>query len=169
MPGTDANVATEQPPHLLEAMEYVGVTETSPNSSPEIDRFLASVNLDPGHNYCAAFVSYILDETEATHPLTRSGVALHFKSDRSIEAREVIRTTHELPPGMIAIWQRGDTWQGHIGFTSEWAGTCGQTIEANTSPPGGNQRNGDGVYKKSRCIDALAYFRITHFTPVSYV
>lgn len=164
-----ADTAAELPPQLLEAYQYINVKETSPNSSPVIDRFLASVDLDPGLNYCAAFVSYILDKTDATHPLIRSGVALHFKTNRSIEAREVVRTEQELPPGMIAIWQRGDTWQGHTGFTSEWAGTCGTTIEANTSPPGGNQRNGNGVYEKERCIDALAYFRITHFTPVSYV
>lgn len=161
--------SADLPAHLFVALSYAGTTETAHNDSPEIRRFLKAVNLGPGYNYCAAFVRYCLDEAGAVYPGVRSGVAIHYKTPRSIEAREVARTNQELPPGMVAIWQRGNTWQGHTGFITEWAGVTGTTIEANTTPgASANERTGNGVYERSRSIDALAYFRITHFTPVGY-
>jgi hypothetical protein len=156
------------PSHLDTARTYIGVTEISSNAGPEINRFLASVGLESGFNYCAAFVSYCLTAADIQNPDQRSAVAQHFILDNSIEARHVIRGHKELPAGTILVWKRGNTWQGHIGFTdSTWTGSKGWTIEANTTPgPLGDQRDGQGVYRRERTIQPGNYFRITHFTPV---
>lgn len=167
----DHEEAVEQTPlHLSVALEYEGVTEVAANTGPEIDLFLANLGLDAGLNYCAAFVSYALDQANPQQPNVRSGVAQHFITDASINAKQILRGTHTAPEGSVVVWKRGNTWQGHAGFTLEdWQGAEGWTIEANTSPgPLADQRNGDGIYRKQRTIQPASYFRITHFTPVYY-
>lgn len=163
-------VVEDLPVHLSYAMQYEGVSEIGPNTGPQIDRFLASVGLDSGLNYCAAFVSYVLDQHDIHYPDVRSGVAQHFITDQSIDAKQVLRGSVTIPPGDILVWKRGNTWQGHTGFvTDDWQGSSGYTIEANTTPgPLGNQANGQGVYTRQRTIEPGNYFRITHFTPVRY-
>jgi hypothetical protein len=76
----------------------------------------------------------------------------------------------DLEAGTLIGWQRGNTIFGHLGIVKEWNGRCGTTIEGNTSAPnsGGSQFNGGGVHTKERCIEPLAHFRITWFTPVTY-
>jgi hypothetical protein len=66
------------------------------------------------------------------------------------------------------IWQKYDTYRGHIGFVEKWNKSDGYTIEGNTSPDTkGNQRDGDSVYRKHRNITDIKSFRIVAFTPVS--
>lgn len=174
------------PLHLAVALAYEGVTEaTGRNDGPQVEAFLRSVGLPAGNPYCAAFVSYVLDETEAElnmsgtpgghvdpppqiWPQIRSGLAYDFITDRSIEARKVLRGA-AVPDGAIVIWRRGDTIYGHAGFVMAWHGARGSTIEANTSPgSAGPQADGDGVWRRERMINPANYFRITHFTPVYY-
>lgn len=163
-------MAVSIPLHLEIALSYEGVTEVERNTGPEIDRFLSAVGLKPGLNYCAAFVSYVLDQADVAYPTVRSGIARHFITNQSIDARDVLRGTHTIPPGYIAVWGNGDTWRGHTGFnTCKWKGPVGCTIEANTSPGTlGNQRSGNGVYQRERSIQPGSYFRIVAFTPVRY-
>ncbi len=50
-----------------------------------------------------------------------------------------------------------------------WYGRCAWSIEGNTSSgTAGSQRDGDGVYRRLRCIEPGSYFRIVGFAPVSY-
>lgn len=158
------------PAHLEIARSYIGVTETGNNAGPEINRFLASVDLLPGNNYCAAFVSYVCDQAQVDQPAVRSGVAQHFRTSESFEARHVIRGTRSVKQGDIVIWQRGDTWMGHVGIADQdWPDHSGLTVEANTSPESKEDLGrGDGVYRKNRTIHPGAHFRITHFTNVTY-
>lgn len=162
--------ADQSPVHLSIALTYKGITEVEKNTGPEIDRFLENLGLDSGLNYCAAFVSYVLDQADIESPPVRSGVAQHFITDRSIESKQVLRGAVTIPEGDIIVWKRGNSWQGHTGFVvGEWAGASGLTIEANTTPgPLGDQRRGQGIYKRERTIEPANYFRITHFTPVKY-
>lgn len=48
----------------------VGISETSDNSSPEIDKFLAHVNCPPHNPWCVAWVSYDLDKVGVDNPRT---------------------------------------------------------------------------------------------------
>lgn len=159
-----------KPAHLSLAATFVGTTElTGQNDGPEIERFLGAVNLKAGTPYCAAFVSYILDSTQVTQPTVRSALATNFITDQSISAKHVLRTG-DAPYGSVIVWRRGSTIFGHTGFLEDQtAPNEFVTIEANTSPgERGSQRDGDGVWRRQRSIQPGNYFRITHFTPVSY-
>ncbi len=145
---------------------YVGIEEEG-NRHPKIDWWLTKLDLPMGVNYCAAFVSHVLDTAEVDYPRVRSGVAQHFITSRSIKATRVIQG-RKAPKGAVVVWKRGDSWMGHAGIVEkEWSGVEGYTIEANTSPGyEGSQREGTGIYRKKRRIIPTAFFRITHFTPV---
>jgi hypothetical protein len=160
------------PAHLDLASSYVGTTElTGNNDGLEVEQFLASVGLAKGNPYCAAFVSFILDETTGIwQPKIRSGLASHFITAASIDARDVLRGSISVPDGTLVIWQKGNTIFGHIGFVAEQEeSNLFRTIEANTSSGVyGNQRDGDGVWYRQRSIEPANYFRITNFTKVNY-
>ena len=100
----------------------------------------------------------------------RSGLAYRFISrQHSIEARLVLRGVVSARPGTVVVWRKGNTTFGHTGFVVQWSGPSGLAVEANTGPgPYGNQRDGEGVWRRRRRIEPGGYFRITHFTPVGY-
>ncbi len=160
-----------------------GVREVPPGSNrgPDVEKFLAAVNLFPSKDrfgkwrsfpYCAAFVSYCLDEAgDVALPTVRSAGARKFITRNSIESRIVLRGGTRIEPGTLVIWARNARDprdpSGHIGFVIDWEGQAGTTVEANTtSGKQGNQREGDGVYFRKRMLSPGSAFRITHFTPV---
>lgn len=162
----------ESPAHLTLADSYIGTTElTGANDGPEVEQFLESVGLAKGNPYCAAFVSFILEETTGIEqPTVRSGLASKFITHQSIDAREVLRGTVSVPDGTLVIWRKGNTIFGHVGIVAEQTDrNLFSTIEANTSSGVyGSQRDGDGVWQRERSIQPANYFRITHFTNVHY-
>ncbi|MEM8485564.1 MAG: CHAP domain-containing protein [Bacteroidota bacterium] len=160
-----------------------GVQEVPPGSNrgPDVEKFLAAVDLFPSKDrfgkwhsfpYCAAFVSYCLDEAgDVALPLVRSAGARKFITRNSIESRIVLRGGTRIEPGTLVIWARNARDprdpSGHIGFVIDWEGQAGTTVEANTtSGKQGSQREGDGVYFRKRMLSPGSAFRITHFTPV---
>jgi len=161
-------------PHLVTAHSQIGVQELGNNAGPEVAAYLEAVGLGIGNPYCAAFVSWTLEQQEETNtpvsfPRIRSGLATKFITRRSMRASEVLRGTKQPQPGDIIIWKKGNTIFGHAGLVLEWDGACGTTIEANTSSGTyGSQRNGDGVYQRERCVQPGNHFRIVSFTPVTY-
>jgi hypothetical protein len=169
-----ANTATAAdhdptPYHLEIALDQVGTTESGINGGAAVDRYLASVGLGTGYPYCAAFVSWAIDSADVCTPSVRSARAQAFITDRSINAKHVLRGSYEPSSGDILIFKKGNTIYGHVGFVIRWDEKHGHTVEANTSPGDtGRQRDGDGVWIRERSIQPLNYFRITHFTPVRY-
>lgn len=162
-------VIADYPAHLSVALSYVGITEAGNNTGPEIDAFLASVNLPPGNPYCAAFVSHCLIRGHATRPNVRSALARDFVRPESLDARKVLLGQAEAPVGAILVYRRGQTIFGHTGFVLRWDEAHGTTVEGNTSPGAtGSQADGEGVYIRQRTIYPGNHFRITDFTPVSY-
>lgn len=163
----------EHPPHLQVALSYVGVTESGgKNTGPEIDRFLSSVGLGPGYSWCAAFVSYSLQEAVPMpdFPATRSALARHFRvSGHAIDIRRAVASNMHYESGWIVGWQRGTSIYGHIGFIIYGQGATMRTVEGNTSPgTGGSQFDGGGVYLRQRQYVASNYLRIDWILPVSY-
>lgn len=160
------------PAHLDLAVSYIGTTElTGNNDGLEVEQFLGSVGLKKGNPYCAAFISFILDESAGIKsPTIRTALASKFITDSSIDAKEVIRGTGAIPDGSIVIWQKGNTIFGHAGFVESQLSTHRfRTIEANTgSGTYGDQSDGDGVWRRQRSILPGNYFRITRFTRVVY-
>lgn len=164
---------TVYPAHLDTAMAYVGVTEAGgKNSGPEIDRFLASVGLDPGYAWCAAFVSYALEVARPapSFPQTRSALARHFRvPGYAIDMRRAVASNMEYEAGWIVGWRRGTSIYGHVGFIIHGSGPRMRTVEGNTSPgSGGSQRDGGGVYIRSRQYVASNYLRMDWVLPVKY-
>lgn len=106
-----------------------------------------------------------MDETGVIYPV-RSAVARHYIIKGAISAKDVLSGKKIIPAGSLVIWQRGTSWQGHIGLTTkEWRGAKGQTVEGNTSSL--SDRSGGNVEMKIRTIQPHNYFRITHFVPTT--
>lgn len=171
------------PPHVATALSYVGTTErTGRNDGPEVEAFLRSVGLGPGPPWCAAFTTFCLKAHGLTvtdgrgGTLMGAGATRHLQSPRAVDAREVQRGVVRPEPGWLVVWRRGSGWQGHIGFFVEddneaergvdWYGRCGWTVEGNTSSGrSGSQRDGDGVWRRLRCLEPGSYFRVVGFVP----
>ncbi len=150
------------------ASAYVGHTEIENNRSPLIDYWNSRLPVPQGSNYCASFVSFVLDSAQVNYPLVRSAVAQHFITSQSIPAGRVASGSL-IPEGYLAVWKRGNSWMGHVEIVrSPWQGPYGYTIGANTTPGAqGDQSRGNGVYERTRYIDPTAFLRLTHFTPVN--
>ena len=151
------------------AYGFVGVKEEGNNGGYWVTRFLKSVGLKSGNPWCAAFVSFCLDSAKVTTLKTRSGLARHFITrNKTIKATKVVTQNMELPQGTIVVWRRGTTMSGHVGFTDNWKGKSGTTIEGNTtSGKSGSQWNGGGVWYRKRTINPYDHFRITDFALLS--
>jgi len=63
----------------------------------------------------------------------------------------------------------GLVWKDDLKPELGWENRCGHTVEANTTAPGGggNQREGEGIWARYRCITPTSYFRIVGFVPTS--
>jgi hypothetical protein len=146
---------------------YIGTTEIRSNRGPMIDKMNRLVGNPLGSAYCAAAQSWALTVTKAQYPKIRTGLATKFITSRSIPA--ALAKTLRIPNGYLVIWRKGATIFGHAGAVVGWDNGIIYTIEANTSPSNrGSQREGDGIWYKTRRIDPYDYFRIVFFTPVEW-
>ncbi len=170
--------------HLDAALAEVGTTEQGRNCGRGPSAYLRSVGLGCGYAWCAAFTSWALTQGRADGPRRQDGTLVRTAGARAfneatstVSARLVLRGTHRPPPGSVVTWRRGNTWQGHSGLVVrddnaaqrglDWYARCGLTVEGNTSSGrSGSQRDGDGVWRRQRCIEPGAYLRITDFTLV---
>lgn len=165
-------------PHLQIAESYLGVVEsTGHNDGVEVESFLAFVGLPKGYPYCAAFGSKVLYDAKVESPKIRSALAYDFTRARdAIRIEDVIKGYKKIPEGGIFIMRQENTLKGHFGFITGYSfdknGYHIFTIEANTSPSPGKilaERDGQGVYERSRTFDLGNKFRVTHIIPVSYL
>ncbi len=127
------------------------VKEVRNNSSPEIDKYLASVGINEPAPWCAAFVSYNLNEVGVRNPNSawspdfarRTDIIWYSKSKSKPDVKccDVV-TFYYSQLGRV----------GHVGFLikQDKAGYF-ITIEGNTNAAG--SRNGDGVYMKKRRVE----------------
>lgn len=176
-------------PHVADtAQTYIGVTEHPPNSNKgeTVEQCLASVDLGPGYPYCAACASMWLDAAQVKGPIgtrqpfynkqIRSALSAHFMGARQFIPAQKVRTgqVDVIPIGSIGIYLKGNTIHGHTVivtgddiYEGGWQGVCGTTVEANTTPsddaPAAQQREGGGVWPRTRCIEPNAYFRLVGF------
>lgn len=139
------------------AKKYLGCSERANKqfSCYELEQNLCKQGWKPGLNWCAFFVSSILDETQNKVVKVRSGLARAFVLRNSIPAKRVL-AGQKVQKDWLIIWQRGSTIFGHIGFVVAQEGRNRfRTIEGNTE---------NAVRIKVRTIEPLNYFRVTHFT-----
>lgn len=158
------------PRHVQIMQSRVGIVEKSRNSGPQIDQWLSSVGLRPGNPYCAACISHALKQAGVTSPKIMSGLAMSFRTKGSFKATDVINGTKTVLPGDLPIWQKGNSIFGHIGVAERRIDRRTiVTIEANTSSGlRGSQRDGNGVYRRTRKIEPFNHFGIRYFTRPTY-
>jgi hypothetical protein len=140
-----------------QARKYLGVCEKNNRnfSSKEFEAKLCSVGWREGRNWCAYFVSLVLNETNNRNVKIRSGLAQNFILRNSISAKRVL-SGYQVKKDWLVIWKRGETIFGHIGFVEAQVKRDKiHTIEGNSD---------NCVREQYRYIRPLDYFRITHFT-----
>ena len=176
--------AVERPPRSNRGREVDRFTRIGARLNPPIFWCAAFTS------YCRLAAAEATGQT--TGPYERSGrphygagATKHLSFGRYIRARDVRRGAVSVPVGSIVVWRSGNSWRGHIGFvwrdddpTDEgfaandystealaWRHACGRTVEGNTSSGRrGSQRDGGGVYTRTRCI-SHSHFRIVGFVP----
>jgi hypothetical protein len=153
------------------AKKYIGILEVGNNRGAFIDKLNLTVGNKVGNPYCAAFGYYNLLETKATYPKIKSGLALNYKTGKSISAIDVAKGYAKLDSNQcyLVIWQNGNTIHGHLAiFVKQVNKNTLITIEANTSSGNyGSQSNGNGIFLRERKI-VSGGLHIIAFTPVYY-
>jgi hypothetical protein len=159
---------------IAESGRYLHVREVGVNRGPEIDSWLRYLGLPVGLPYCAAYgVSmYHL----AGHNLPRIGrcsllwqrVTANGLRYQMISAEQVSLGA-KLQPADFIIWRHGkgpgQNWNGHAGLllTQKDKKTF-RSREANTQPgPEGDQREGGGVYDRTRTLGLGSSFQVVGF------
>ena len=175
-----AYAATLQEQVVLNSARYLNVREhTNNNDAPEIDRMLSYLGLPPRQSWCAAFV--VWNYMEAGYRLPRQGRcatllkvcesnALRYKT---FDADDVKLGIVRLRPGDIPIWAHGRIdaardFNGHTGIVlRQLDRTSFQSREGNTMPSNaGNQREGGGVFDRTRQLGFGSTFRVLAFIRV---
>jgi hypothetical protein len=140
----------------------VGVREaTGRNDGPAVERYLAHVGLGKGYAWCAAFVSYKLNECGVANPRSAWSPAFALPAARVWTPRKASRSP--LPGDVFSLWYTTlkPARVGHVGFVTGVDGKYITTVEGNTSGPG--SREGDGVYARRRELRKV--YAITNYIP----
>lgn len=156
------------PRDLLQIVAHscVGVTEVGgDNKGPLVELFQSAVSRPAGQSWCLDFlqacIAYVEVETGALSPLPATELCMDLWN-RS----KVIMGTDTPWPGDIVIWQLGETIHGHTGLIVGMDSLRFQTVEGNTSPAAGIERNGDGVFLKNRAKGGSKTFKEVGFLRV---
>lgn len=146
----------------LDALANVGVVEEGGNNSGKyVEAYLASVGLDAGNPWCAAWARFRFEKAAAALGLTlpKSFPDSGYCPDYSAWARNrgfylpvsSDESRDGVQPGDLALfWFANKKRHAHIGIVAEVHPWGVWTVEGNTSDDSGVNRDGDGVYKKRR-------------------
>jgi hypothetical protein len=146
----------------LEAQKWLGVVEKGgANKGPEVEMFQKALDgKAAGEPWCAAFMMYCIEQVEKA-----TGV-----KSRLFKSEHVLTLWNKSPAdlraakpqvGSLVIWQNyrdgRPTISGHVGIVVEHPKpNVIFTIEGNTGPEAGVNREGDGVYKKVRPFPSVS-------------
>ena len=113
-----------------------------------------------GEPYCASYALSIWKEsaqqlgfTDLLDEIEKLDSASTVTAFNNFDASELFDTTshtrkNKVLAGSIVIWRKPKKWQGHAGTVTSGNAYNFTTIEGNTG--GQNQREGDGIYQKTR-------------------
>lgn len=169
---TLVQMSVGQPTAVVDsARADLGKVEQPPgsNEGPLPKQCLNHVNLPEGYPYCAACVSLWADQACMDYPTKdgeplRSAATRDFRSaDCAVKVGPIMRGEVRPDSGSVVVWQKGNGQYGHAGILVDMKGTrCFRSIEANTSSGDeGSQRDGEGVYARTRCMNPQSYFSVT--------
>lgn len=143
---------------LQQARAQLGQAELpkGSNSGPMVDQYLASVGLNPGYAWCAAFVFWCHREAAMvagiTNPVPRTAGVLDLWN------RSTANRVKKPRPGDVFVMDYGHG-KGHTGFVERMLdGGLIETIEGNTNDEG--SREGYEVARRQRPMArVLGYLR----------
>lgn len=133
---------------LIKTLELqLNVRETAPNQGYMVDKYLHSVGVDTPAPWCAAFVSYNLQQYNIPNP--KSAWSPHYALEKDVIYKAKRKNIPFLPGDVVTYYYPKLGRVGHVGFYCQ-KDPSGYliTIEGNTNS--GGSREGDGVYKKKR-------------------
>lgn len=157
--------------HDLVGKRHGMVESGGPNRGPFIDeanRHYAYL----GSPYCASCGSLDLDSLGVLYPTVRSARSRAFRTELSVDARDVWRLSIPIPVPSIAVFTR--VGGGHYAFVWNVTRDSIYTFEYNTAPDGrrGSWYDGrwSGYKVRARAASCAPTNpnRITHFTPVIF-
>ncbi|MDH4122419.1 MAG: CHAP domain-containing protein [Deltaproteobacteria bacterium] len=157
------------------ARQFVGVHEEGgPNKGALVERFQRAVDgKAQGEPWCCAFVQYLIAEVD------RFALGHGDVGESSLAKTEWVRGLWEQSPrqlrvdfprrGALILWEQlgadgKPTSAGHVGLITgiSMAGKI-STIEGNTGPGAGVQRDGDGVWERERSLAGEGSMKILGF------
>lgn len=174
-----ANCATLQDSVIANSSKYLHVRELHNNNrGPEIDQWLKYLGLPLGSPYCAAFL--VWNYHECGYNLPRIGrCSLLWSTVRHNELRyktftadDVAMGIEKINPADGVIWRHGrgasQNWNGHAGIALQQIDRrTFKSREGNTMPTSkGNQREGGGVYDRTRTLGLGSSFSVVGFIRV---
>jgi hypothetical protein len=126
---------------------------TGKNDGPEVEAYLKHVNLGKGFAWCAAFISWCLDQVGIKNP--RSAWSPAFANPKDIIWKPKCEKANQEPKlgDVFSLYYPNLKRVGHVGFIMNSEGNNFITIEGNTNSAG--SREGDGVYRKRRQKDKI--------------
>lgn len=165
---------------IHEANKWVGVHEAGgDNRGPIVDHFLLSTGGTPGLAWCVAFVRYCTDRVDKDCDLIYAiseEERNHNTLKKTLSVMDLWNSGKEKSlspiPGWVSCWKHYDsqgrsTGMGHCGVVikSIDSGRWFSSIEGNTGPEkaGDINRDGDGVFIKTRSIQGSPRFRLLGF------
>ena len=125
----------------------IGVREkTGNNDGKEVEMYLASVGLDKGNPWCAAYVSWCFQQNNVKCP--RSGYSPYWFVTNVIYKRGKTPEVVFPKASVFGIWFESKGRVAHVGYVDQDKGKEIVTVEGNTNS--GGSRDGDGCWKRIR-------------------
>lgn len=152
------------------AVQSIGIVETEgkDNYGEMIKKYLASVDLDEGHPWCAAFLKYIfiksagfLEEDLSDDFLALDGYTPNWKTFAKkhniwISVEDAKKDPTLVKKGFPVCFYSAEKERiYHIGIVVSSSSTGVLSVEGNTSGGPGVDANGGGVFQKKRSWTAL--------------
>jgi hypothetical protein len=152
-----------------EARRWVGIQEVGGNNRGQIvEMFLRTSGLPPGSPWCLAFaqdcisradqIATLFGDTDGHRKVPTGAHCLTFWNESSPEFRTPLPR-----PGSIVIWRHKGGAAGHAGVVVEALGSAFRSVEGNTSPGVGVNRDGDGVFLKSHSLEPSGQLELMGF------
>ena len=151
---------------ISKAETYIDITEKGgDNRGVMVEMFQKAVDdVAQGEPWCAAFICYCIRHVEMQYGVL-SGLKLS-EHCMTLWNLNPAQRREEPKPGYIVVWKKKGTTSGHVGLVTKLTlnqPTSFCTIEGNTGPGTGVQREGDGVYAKTRSMSAMGDMQVLGF------
>jgi len=137
------------------AQRFVGSIETRPNGGPIVEMFQKTVDgISSGEPWCVGFAWFCVQAIDDLAVMLNGGAA----NSKLCRTEWTIALWNDSPHkysdpslGRIVVWKNDiNPNRGHCGIVIGVDGNDIITVEGNTSAAIGDQREGDGVWKKKR-------------------